>query len=138
MGINAAENVLTALRTFYKNSAHLYGSTIVSDDLIFAAIVVLELYKWHGVDERPPREGRYLVYGTTKFIPDHNDQPDAYWEIKIARWSNIHGWMNWWEGEKIKYWCELPDLPIEIMKGSELIEPRRTEKAGKGRPKSRR
>ena len=63
---------------------------------------------WISADNRPPCQGRYLVYGLTIFIPDHIDQPNAYWEVKIAYWSNWFGWNC-----KVKYWMQLPEPPKE-------------------------
>ena len=51
---------------------------------------------WISADNRPPSQGRYLVYGLTNFVPDHIDQPNAYWEVKI-----------------VKYWMPLPEPPKE-------------------------
>lgn len=83
------------------------------DELESAAWDVFPLLKaqdagWISADNRPPSQGRYLVYGLTKFVPDHIDQPNAYWEVKTAYWSNGFGWDC-----KVKYWMPLPEPPKE-------------------------
>lgn len=110
MVMSAIENVLAALKKTYKSSVHSGGSIFVPDELILATIVVLEAARWHGADKRPPREGKYLVFGLTHFVPDHIDMPNAFWEMKIEYWSNSHGWHS----DKVKYWRELPDMPDGI------------------------
>ena len=61
---------------------------------------------WNDASKRPPKEGRYLVWGLHEFTPDHNDQPNAYWQTRIANWSNHFGWNT-----KVKFWMELPEPP---------------------------
>lgn len=61
---------------------------------------------WNDASKRPPRHGRYLVWGLYEFTPDHNDQPNAYWQTRIATWSDHFGWDT-----KVKFWRELPDPP---------------------------
>ena len=61
---------------------------------------------WHDGSERPPREGRYIVWGLTEFVPDHNGQPNAFWETRIGVWSNKTGW-----NVKVKFWRNLLDPP---------------------------
>lgn len=63
---------------------------------------------WHDASKRPPKEGRYLVWGLHEFTPDHCDMPNAYWQTRIAQWLNITGWDT-----KVKYWQELPEPPKE-------------------------
>jgi hypothetical protein len=66
------------------------------------------LGKWISVDKRPPKQGRYLVWGLTQFIPDHNDEPNGYWQTKIAQWFEGIGWDC-----KVKFWQMLPEPPKE-------------------------
>ena len=61
---------------------------------------------WHDASKRPPKERRYLVWGLHEFTPDHCDMPNAYWQTRIAQWSNITGWDT-----KVKYWQDLPEPP---------------------------
>lgn len=63
---------------------------------------------WISADKRPPKQGRYLVWGLTQFTPDHNDEPNAYWQIKIAQWFDGIGWDC-----KVKFWQMLPEPPKE-------------------------
>lgn len=71
-------------------------------------IAIMEEGGWHDASKRPPKEGRYLVWGLHEFIPDHYDMPNAYWQTRIAQWSNITGWDT-----KVKYWQGLPEPPKE-------------------------
>lgn len=64
---------------------------------------------WHYADERPPYAGKYLVIGLTEFIPDHTDDPNAFWEVKISIWSDRRGWDC-----KVKMWTEIPEIPEEL------------------------
>ena len=70
----------------------------------------LELLKeqpiWNDASKRPPKQGRYLVWGLHEFTPDHNDQPNAYWQTRIATWFDKTGWDT-----KVKFWMELPEPP---------------------------
>jgi len=74
--------------------------------------IILEQPSWIGADKRPEKPGRYLVYGVTMFVPDHNGEPCGYWEIKIANWSDKWGWDC-----KVKCWRPLPELPKEDADG---------------------
>ena len=67
---------------------------------------VLKGQQWNDASKRPPKEGRYLVWGLHEFTPDHNDQPNAYWQTRIANWSDHLGWDT-----KVKFWMELPEPP---------------------------
>lgn len=64
---------------------------------------------WHYADERPPYAGKYLVVGLTEFIPDHTDDPNAFWEVKTSIWSDRRGWDC-----KVKMWTEIPEIPEEL------------------------
>lgn len=70
--------------------------------------IILEQPGWIGADKRPQKPGKYLVYGVTMFIPDHNREPNGYWEIKTANWSDKWGWDC-----KVKCWQPLPEPPKE-------------------------
>lgn len=59
---------------------------------------------WISTDEQPPKQGRYLVWGLTQVIPDHNDEPNGYWQMKIAQWFEEIGWDC-----KVKFWQMLPE-----------------------------
>jgi hypothetical protein len=63
---------------------------------------------WISADKRPPKQGRYLVWGLTQFIPDHTDEPNGYWQTKIAQWFDGIGWDC-----KVKFWQMLPEPPKE-------------------------
>lgn len=73
--------------------------------------IILEQPGWIGADKRPEKSGRYLVYGVTVFVPDHNGEPCGCWEVKIANWSDKWGWDC-----KVKCWRPLPELPEEVSK----------------------
>lgn len=66
---------------------------------------------WISADKRPPKQGRYLVWGLTQFIPDHTDEPNGYWQTKIAQWFERTGWDC-----KVKFWQMLPETPEEETK----------------------
>ena len=70
----------------------------------------IELESWIGADKRPKKPGKYIVYGVTMFVPDHNGEPCGYWEIKIANWSDKWGWDC-----KVKCWRPRPKLPKELL-----------------------
>lgn len=72
------------------------------------ALELLKEQQWHDASKRPPREGRYLVWGLHEFTPDHCDEPNAYWQTRIANWSNRWGWDT-----KVKYWRELPEPTMD-------------------------
>ena len=75
---------------------------------------------WIDASKRPPKEGRYLVWGLHEFIPDHCDQPNALWQTQIATWNNRTGWST-----KVKYWMPLPEPPEEwtlIKEGEQMTE----------------
>lgn len=72
------------------------------------AAPTIEGESWIGADKRPKKPGKYLVYGVTMFVPDHNGEPCGCWEIKTAYWSDKWGW-----GCKVKCWRPLPALPKE-------------------------
>ena len=63
---------------------------------------------WISADKRPPKQGRYLVWGLTRVIPDHNDEQNGYWQTKIAQWFEGSGWDC-----KVKFWQMLPEPPKE-------------------------
>ena len=67
------------------------------------------VYCWHDVSERPPRTGRYLVWGSTYIVPYHGEQPNAFWSMRFADWFQASGWDS-----KVKYWCVLPEPPKEV------------------------
>ena len=75
------------------------------------AKIILEQPGWIGADKRPEKSGRYLVYGVTVFVPDHNGEPCGCWEVKIANWSDKWGWDC-----KVKRWRPLPEPPEEVSK----------------------
>ena len=81
-----------------------YNTPSAIDD----AIELLKEQQWHDASIRPPREGRYIVWGLYTFVPDHNNQPNAYWQTRIANWFDSYGWDT-----KVKYWMELPNPPTE-------------------------
>lgn len=68
----------------------------------------IEGESWIGADKRPKKPGKYLVYGVTMLVPDHNGEPCGCWEIKIANWSDKCGWDC-----KVKRWRPLPEPPKE-------------------------
>lgn len=70
---------------------------------------LLKAEEWHDASERPPRIGRYLVVGLTYVVPDHNDQPNAFWEVRMGDWMRS-GWYG-----KVKYWRELPEPPHGVV-----------------------
>lgn len=74
----------------------------------FDALDLLKEKEWKDASKRPPKEGRYLVWGLHMFTPDHCDEPNAYWQSKIANWSNLWGWDT-----RVKYWRELPEPPMD-------------------------
>lgn len=86
---------------------------------VFAAFVEAKLILdaaptiggWISADKRPPKQGRYLVWGLTRVIPDHNDEPNQYWQTKIAQWFEGIGWEC-----KVKFWQMLPEPPEEMQK----------------------
>ena len=67
---------------------------------------------WISADKRPPKQGRYLVWGLTQIIPNHNDEPNGYWQTKIAQWFEGIGWDC-----KVKFWQMLPEPPKEDYNG---------------------
>lgn len=70
------------------------------------ALALLKEQRWHDASKRPPRNGRYIVWGLHEFTPDHCDEPNAYWQTQIAQWSDMCGW-----DVKVKFWMKLPDTP---------------------------
>ena len=93
-------------------NASLYASC--REEILKDTLAYLENQAWKGADKRPPHEGYYLVYGLTKYVPDHRDLPDGYWEIKIGYWDNKYGWLDLHKGYgqcKVKFWRELPYPP---------------------------
>ena len=66
--------------------------------------------EWYPVTKRPPRPGEYVVYGLEQFVPDHVDERNAVWTIKIG----YYGWPSklykGWNC-KVKYWMPLPAYP---------------------------
>lgn len=65
-----------------------------------------DTHKWHEASDRPPKSGRYLVWGLTEFVPDHTDQPNTYWQTRIASFYERSGWDT-----TILFWRELPTPP---------------------------
>lgn len=84
-----------------RQAANLIGKTIDKAPTIEGEI-------WLGADKRPKKPGKYLVYGVTMFVPDHNREPCGHWEIKTANWSDKWGWEC-----KVKCWRPLPAAPTE-------------------------
>ena len=72
------------------------------------AAIGMKAPRWINADKRPPKQGRYLVWGLTQFIPDHTDEPNGYWQTKIAQWFDGIGWDC-----KVKFWQMLPEPPKE-------------------------
>ena len=64
---------------------------------------------WVSADKRPPKQGRYLVWGLTRITPDHYDEANGFWEIQPAFWFEKSGW-----DRKVKFWQMLPDPPKEV------------------------
>ena len=91
-------------------SVCFFRGSIDDKQLEKKANTVLELLKkqpmWNDASKRPPKQGRYLVWGLHEFTPDHNDQPNAYWQTRIATWFDKTGWDT-----KVKFWMELPEPP---------------------------
>lgn len=87
-----------------------YACASRSHSLIIIQFLLNEIEKqeWKDASKRPPKEGRYLVWGLHMFTPDHCDEPNAYWQTRIANWSNRWGWDT-----RVKYWRELPELPMD-------------------------
>lgn len=63
---------------------------------------------WISADKRPPKQGRYLVWGLTRITPDHYDEANGFWEIQPASWFEKSGW-----DRKVKFWQMLPEPPNE-------------------------
>jgi hypothetical protein len=61
---------------------------------------------WISADKRPPKQGRYLVWGLTRITPDHYDEANGFWEIQPAFWFEKSGW-----DRKVKFWQMLPEPP---------------------------
>ena len=61
---------------------------------------------WISADKRPPKQGRYLVWGLTRITPDHYDEANGFWEIQSAFWFEKSGW-----DRKVKFWQMLPEPP---------------------------
>lgn len=76
-------------------------NSCMREHLMPDAIELLKKQQWNDASKRPPRQGRYLVWGLYEFTPDHNDQPNAYWQTRIATWSDHFGWDT-----KVKFWRE--------------------------------
>lgn len=70
------------------------------------AAIGMKAPRWISADKRPPKQGRYLVWGLTRVIPDHNDEPNQYWQTRIAQWFEGIGWEC-----KVKFWQMLPEPP---------------------------
>lgn len=66
---------------------------------------------WISADKRPPKQGRYLVWGLTRITPDHYDEANGLWEIQPAFWFEKSGW-----DRKVKFWQSLPEPPKEADK----------------------
>ncbi len=64
---------------------------------------------WVSADKRPPKQGRYLVWGLTRIAPDHYDEANGFWEIQPAFWFEKSGW-----DRKVKFWQTLPEPPEEV------------------------
>ena len=81
--------------------------------LTFAALksesVVPTIGGWISADKRPPKQGRYLVWGLTRITPDHYDEANGFWEIQSAFWFEKSGW-----DRKVKFWQMLPEPPKEV------------------------
>ena len=78
-----------------------YGQNTIQDAALDIAIEALKQPpEWKDASKRPPKEGRYLVWGFNSF---------RYWQTRIATWFNNTGWDT-----KVKYWRELPEPPEEV------------------------
>ncbi len=64
---------------------------------------------WISADKRPPKQGRYLVWGLTRITPDHYDEANGFWEIQPAFWFEKSG-----GDRKVKFWQTLPEPPEEV------------------------
>ena len=47
-------------------------------EAIFYRLAEISNGGWISADKRPPKQGRYLVWGLTRVIPDHNNEQSGY------------------------------------------------------------
>ena len=104
--MNTTEKVINEFESQVKSFSPACSSDEQFKECCEAVLELLKEQQWHDASKRPPREGRYLVWGLHEFTPDHCDEPNAYWQTRIAQWSDIYGW-----DVKVKFWMELPDVP---------------------------
>lgn len=103
-----ADALVYELTEMVRHNTGEYKNGIAVARLVATDAPTIEGGSWIGADKRPKKPGKYLVYGVTMFVPDHNGEPCGCWEIKTANWSDKWGWDC-----KVKYWMPLPEPPME-------------------------
>ena len=99
---------LAQIKDRYINGGDEYYDDCRKEAIDTAIEALKQPSEWKDASKRPPKNGRYLVWGLQEFTPDHCDMPNAYWQTRIATWFNNTGWDT-----KVKYWRELPEPPEE-------------------------
>lgn len=85
-------------------------NSVVANHLITDGIIV---HEWIPVSERlPKKNGKYLIFTTQYFTPDHVDDIDHRDGIEISGYYAGHGFLST-NGMHAKYWTYLPKHPKE-------------------------
>jgi hypothetical protein len=82
-------------------------------DVIAAAPAVSVEQKWTPVSDPPKKSGRYLIYTTKYFVPDHIGDPDHIDGMEISGYHPQFGFLSD-NGLHAKYWSYLPTEPKEV------------------------
>lgn len=82
----------------------------VSMQLIARGVTIQE---WTPVSDPPKKSGRYLIYTTKYFIPDHVGDPDHVDGMEISGYHPLFGFLSD-NGLHARYWSYLPTEPKEV------------------------
>lgn len=69
--------------------------------------------EWTPISDPPKKSGRYLIYTTKYFVPDHVGDPDHINGIEISGYHPHFGFLSD-NGLHAKYWTYLPVDPKEV------------------------
>lgn len=82
---------------------------VYADHLIAEGVTIQE---WKPVSDPPKKSGRYLIYTTKYFVPDHVGDPDHVDGMEISGYHPQFGFLSD-NGLHAKYWSYLPTEPKE-------------------------
>jgi len=69
--------------------------------------------EWFPTADPPKKQGKYLIYTTQYFTPDHVDDIDHVDGIEISGYHPLYGFLST-NGLHAKYWTYLPADPKEV------------------------